>query len=67
MMALTIRARNQWTRFCNHVCTDWNTMTRPVYIDEADLSRPLFVYFACRDIQVRLSGLCGKGGSPSPI
>ncbi|GAA5991940.1 hypothetical protein JCM10908_002279 [Rhodotorula pacifica] len=39
-----------WTRFCNHVCSDWNATTRPVFIDEADVSRPLFVYFARRDI-----------------
>ncbi|GAA5870959.1 hypothetical protein JCM3774_003489 [Rhodotorula dairenensis] len=39
-----------WTRFCNHVCTDFNVLIRPVYIDEADVSRPLFVYFARRDI-----------------
>lgn len=43
----------QWTRFCNHVCTDFNVLIRPVYIDEADVSRPLFVYFARRDIHVR--------------
>lgn len=49
-------ARLQWTRFCNHVCMDWNVSIRPVYIDEADVARPLFVYFARRDIQVSLLG-----------
>ncbi|BGP47537.1 hypothetical protein JCM10450v2_003392 [Rhodotorula kratochvilovae] len=39
-----------WTRFANHVCEGFNVIPRPVYVDEGDLSRPLWVYFAFRDI-----------------
>ena len=60
LLADSLPACSQWTRFCNHVCTDWNVSIRPVYVDEADVARPLFVYFARRDIQVSLLG----GGYP---
>lgn len=43
-------------------------MTRPVFIDEADVSRPLFVYFARRDIQVSPPGIahaCSLGMADS--
>lgn len=56
LMADSSLAHLQWTRFCNHVCTDWNVSIRPVYVDEADVARPLFVYFARRDIQLSLVG-----------
>ncbi|TNY22990.1 hypothetical protein DMC30DRAFT_390753 [Rhodotorula diobovata] len=39
-----------WTRFANHVCQGFNVVPRPVYVDEGDVSRPLWVYFALRDI-----------------
>ncbi|GAA5909774.1 hypothetical protein JCM8208_005455 [Rhodotorula glutinis] len=39
-----------WTRFANHVCSGFNAAPRPVYVDDYDVSRPLWVYFALRDI-----------------
>ncbi|BGP55019.1 hypothetical protein JCM8202v2_002612 [Rhodotorula sphaerocarpa] len=51
LYAIDAFSLGNWTRFCNHVCSGFNAMTRPVFIDEADVSRPLFVYFARRDIQ----------------
>uniref|UniRef100_A0A0K3CF27 FGENESH: predicted gene_5.593 protein n=1 Tax=Rhodotorula toruloides TaxID=5286 RepID=A0A0K3CF27_RHOTO len=39
-----------WTRFANHVCEGFNVVPRPVYVDEGDVTRPLWVYFASRDI-----------------
>ncbi|BGP24119.1 hypothetical protein JCM10295v2_003021 [Rhodotorula toruloides] len=39
-----------WTRFANHVCAGFNVVPRPVYVDEGDVTRPLWVYFASRDI-----------------
>ncbi|GAA5926100.1 hypothetical protein JCM3775_005203 [Rhodotorula graminis] len=39
-----------WTRFANHVCEGFNVAPRPVYVDDGDVSRPLWVYFALRDI-----------------
>ncbi|BGP15330.1 hypothetical protein JCM10213_005260 [Rhodosporidiobolus nylandii] len=39
-----------WTRFANHVCSGWNAAAHPVYVDDADVSRPLWVYIAQRDI-----------------
>ncbi|GAA5841097.1 hypothetical protein JCM11251_008017 [Rhodosporidiobolus azoricus] len=40
-----------WTRFANHVCDDDNAVPHPVYVDDDDLTRPLWVYVARRDIQ----------------
>lgn len=42
----------QWTRFANHVCEGSNVVPRPVYVDEGDVSRPLWVFFARKDIYV---------------
>ncbi|GJN89445.1 hypothetical protein Rhopal_002431-T1 [Rhodotorula paludigena] len=39
-----------WTRFANHVCEGSNAVPRPVYVDEGDVSRPLWVFFARKDI-----------------
>jgi hypothetical protein len=39
-----------WTRFCNHRCYDYNAAPRTVYIDDIDPRRPLWVFFATRDI-----------------
>ncbi|GAA5977705.1 hypothetical protein JCM11641_001383 [Rhodosporidiobolus odoratus] len=39
-----------WTRFANHVCDEFNAVPRAVYVDDADVSRPLWVYVAKRDI-----------------
>ncbi|GAA6058266.1 hypothetical protein JCM3770_004331 [Rhodotorula araucariae] len=39
-----------WTRFANHVCAGFNVLPRPVFVDEGDRSRPLWVYFARHDI-----------------
>ncbi|GAA5941675.1 uncharacterized protein JCM15063_002637 [Sporobolomyces koalae] len=39
-----------WTRFANHVCQDFNVVPRSIYIDDADITRPLWVYVALRDI-----------------
>lgn len=43
----------QWTRFANHVCEGFNVVPRPVYVDEGDVTRPLWVYFASKHILVR--------------
>ena len=50
-------AASQWTRFANHVCEGFNVAPRSVYIDDCDVSRPLLVYFALRDIWVRAPSL----------
>jgi len=41
-----------WTRFCNHKCNTNNAAPRPVYVDEIDPRRPLWVFFATQDIKV---------------
>lgn len=51
--AADIASFAQWTRFANHVCDGFNVVPRPVYVDEGDVTRPLWVYFASRDILVR--------------
>ncbi|SCV67191.1 BQ2448_5837 [Microbotryum intermedium] len=43
--------RGNWTRFCNHSCSEFNAISRPVYVDEGRVERPLLVLFASRDIQ----------------
>ncbi|GAA5906726.1 hypothetical protein JCM6882_003286 [Rhodosporidiobolus microsporus] len=40
-----------WTRFANHLCQDFNAIARPVYIDDHDVTRPLWVYIALKDIR----------------
>lgn len=49
--------RKQWTRFANHNCQGFNVVTRTVYVDEADVTRPLWVYVAHRDIKVSFTSL----------
>ncbi len=41
-----------WTRFCNHRCNLNNAAPHAVYIDDVDPRRPLWVFFATRDIMV---------------
>jgi SET domain-containing protein len=43
-----------WTRFCNHKCNTPNAAPKAVYIDDRDPRRPLWVFFATRDIQASL-------------
>jgi hypothetical protein len=43
----------QWTRFANHVCSNFNVYPKHVYIDDGDVSRPIITYIASRDIEVR--------------
>lgn len=45
----------QWTRFVNHRCSGANAAARPVYVDEGNLYRPLHVFVATKNIQVRLA------------
>ena len=60
---LTSAPASQWTRFANHVCEGFNVAPRSVYIDDCDVSRPLLVYFALRDIWVRpLSHFAARAG-----
>ncbi|CEQ40582.1 SPOSA6832_02229 [Sporobolomyces salmonicolor] len=40
-----------WTRFANHRCDGFNVVPRPVYVDEANVTRPLWVYVARKDIK----------------
>ncbi|GAA5962897.1 hypothetical protein JCM21900_004441, partial [Sporobolomyces salmonicolor] len=40
-----------WTRFANHLCDGFNVVPRPVYVDEANVTRPLWVYVARKDIK----------------
>ncbi|GAA5962181.1 hypothetical protein JCM3765_003889 [Sporobolomyces pararoseus] len=40
-----------WTRFANHNCQDFNVTVRTVYVDEANVTRPLWVYVAHKDIK----------------
>ncbi|GAA6012971.1 hypothetical protein JCM11491_000925 [Sporobolomyces phaffii] len=40
-----------WTRFANHVCVDYNMVPRCVYVDEINVTRPLWTYVARRDIK----------------
>jgi hypothetical protein len=44
----------QWTRFCNHSCQGFNASVRAVYVDDGNLARPLHVFFAIKDIKVRV-------------
>ncbi|KAM0756015.1 SET domain-containing protein [Meredithblackwellia eburnea MCA 4105] len=40
-----------WTRFCNHQCAEANTVVRSVYVDDQELTRPLLVFYANKDIK----------------
>ncbi|GAA6017260.1 hypothetical protein JCM10207_003666 [Rhodosporidiobolus poonsookiae] len=40
-----------WTRFANHTCQGFNTVARPVYVDDMAVTRPLWVYIAKCDIK----------------
>ncbi|GAA5904790.1 uncharacterized protein JCM6883_003904 [Sporobolomyces salmoneus] len=40
-----------WTRFANHTCEGFNILPRAVYVDERNVTRPLWVYVAHRDIE----------------
>lgn len=62
-----------WTRFCNHRCNLFNAAPRAVYIDDIDPRRPLWAFFATRNIKVssrktlQLVRGAADGGAPETV